>query len=488
MPHTILGLDIGDSAIAAVLLETGFRRRRILACARVPANAPDGIAGALQRLSARMNLRADGCVASLPADWAAFRRIPLPFKDSRRIRQALAFEMEPMLPFSIEEMLVDYGGTAGEGHVLAAAVSRSRVSEYLALLENAGIDPSVLDIRGVALVLRLMDLEDAPEQGVLLDTGPGKPVVILYSRRDILLIRPLAVEAPSFPRKDAPDPGPALQALCAEVQYTLQAFGGRERMPVRPEKVYVAGENLGSPAGLDHLSRLLGIPTETVRLREDAGIRIDRTAAEDWDPGAMTQALALALRRPKSAGGFNLRREEFARKSPLLGFGKEARAAAVFVILALSLLAVNLGLDFHLLKARYEALDHRISQVFRETFPEVTRIVDPVHQMKIRVKEPARSISPTGDEGLRDFRALDLLKAMSEEIPGSLDVSLSRLIMDRESLRISGETDTFNTVEAVKDRLAGSGYFRSAAISSANLDRAGGKILFEITLDVGAQR
>ena len=78
------------------------------------------------------------------------------------------------------------------------------------------------------------------------------------------------------------------------------------------------------------------------------------------------------------------------------------------------------------------------------------------------------------------------MKTMSEEIPASLDVSLSRLIMDRKSLRISGKTDTFNTVEAVKDRLAGSGRFRSAAISSANLDRDGGKVLFEITLDPGS--
>ena len=369
---------------------------------------PDGIAGAFDRLSAVINHRADRCMASLPANQAAFRRIQLPFKDGRRIRQALTFEMEPMLPFPIEDMLVDYAGAAGEGHVLAAAMSRSAVSEHLALLKNSGMDPSVLDIQGVALARRLMAAKDAPEQGALLDMGPGKAVLILFTRRDILLIRPLSTAAPFIPPKNAPHPEPIPRALCAEVEHTLHAFGGRERIPVRPEKMYIAGDNPFSSAPPDHLSRLLGMPAEAVRLQEEAGVRIDRAAAEDWDPGPMNQALALALGQPKPTGGFNLLREEFARKSSLLGFGKEARTAAVFLMIILTLLAVDFGLEFHLLKARYEALDQRITQVFRETFPGVTRIVDPVHQTRIRIKELARSISPNANNDASDFRALDL--------------------------------------------------------------------------------
>ena len=65
----------------------------------------------------------------------------------------------------------------------------------------------------------------------------------------------------------------------------------------------------------------------------------------------------------------------------------------------------------------------------------------------------------------------------------SLDVGLTNAIFDMETVRLSGRTDTFNTVDKIKNDLESSDYFKTAIISSAKLDRTGSKVEFEIKLE-----
>jgi general secretion pathway protein L len=47
---------------------------------------------------------------------------------------------------------------------------------------------------------------------------------------------------------------------------------------------------------------------------------------------------------------------------------------------------------------------------------------------------------------------------------------------------MSGDTDTFNAVDTIKNRLEPSDYFSAVTITSANLDRTGKRVQFEIKL------
>jgi Tfp pilus assembly protein PilN len=119
--------------------------------------------------------------------------------------------------------------------------------------------------------------------------------------------------------------------------------------------------------------------------------------------------------------------------------------------------------------------------VFSRTFPDVKRIVDPLQQMRVKVNEVKTSaISVPGTDS--NNKVLDLLKDMSDRIPKSLDVKMSRMVIDQETVRVSGKTDTFNTVDSIKTGLETSRYFSGVTISSANLDRTGKRVQFEIKL------
>ena len=151
------------------------------------------------------------------------------------------------------------------------------------------------------------------------------------------------------------------------------------------------------------------------------------------------------------------------------------------MILILAFLSADLGAEYYFVKNKNRTLDHDIMEIFKQTFPGIQRIVDPVQQMQVEIKEiKTSSISIPGMGG--DQKILDLLKDISERIPSSMDVLLNSIVVDPETVRISGETDTFNTVDGIKNGLEPSSYYSQVTIASANLDRSGKRVQFEIKL------
>jgi len=99
-----------------------------------------------------------------------------------------------MIPFPVEDVLVDftipYQGDNSE--ILAALVSRSYISEYLAALrQDTGIDPEILDIRVVPIASLLLTREGIPDNGLILELGSKSGTMILYMNKRISLIRQL---------------------------------------------------------------------------------------------------------------------------------------------------------------------------------------------------------------------------------------------------------------------------------------------------------
>ena len=151
------------------------------------------------------------------------------------------------------------------------------------------------------------------------------------------------------------------------------------------------------------------------------------------------------------------------------------------MILILAFLSADLGAEYYFVKKKNRMLDQDIMEVFKQTFPGIQRVVDPVQQMKVEINEIKTSAVSIPGMGA-DQKILDLLKDISERIPNSSEVLLNSMVVDPETVRISGETDTFNTVDSIKSELEPSPYYSQVTIASANLDRSGKRVQFEIKL------
>ena len=495
MPGKILGLDIDQNSITAVQVKSGLGKYELLACARVLIEGAEGIDNAIKEMSDQMDLDSDFYINAIPCERASYRNLQMPFKDLKKIRQAVPFEIETLVPFPIEDLVFDFvaDDRSAQGEILAVSISKSFVSEYLARLQGHGIDPDVLDIRCVPTVSWLLRQDGTSDDGLFLEIGETRVVMILFLNRQIVLIRSLfpAKAAASRPTPSQAgskangspqdtDPGEAyFNSFCTMVQNTLHSFSWKTQKPVNLERIYFDGPGADQSGAGEILTRLFAVPAEPIDVTKDRRIRIEDGACQDWDPALMSNALALAVRNPKRGRGLNFRKDEFDVKDRHFWVKKELKRVAVFVIVILSALAIDVGVDYHLLKKRCDMLDQKTMQVFKQAFPEATRIINPLQQMKIKINELNKS-SQSGSGS--NVMVLDILREISQRLPKSLEVHVSRMVVDNETVRISGRTDTFNTVDSIKSGLEPSSLFGTVTISSANLDRTGKQVQFEIKL------
>ena len=498
MPGKILGLDISQDYVTAVQVTSGLKGYQITSCFRIMIEEDGGLEEALTELSQNMELKSDTYLSSLPGEEVSYRNLQMPFKEHKKIRQTLPFEIETVVPFPIDDLVVDFNliDRPDQSEILAVSANKTYISGYLSTLQTFGIDPDVLDIRPVPTVSWLLDQEDTPDNGLYLEIGLNKNAIVLFLERRIVLIRTAIFDGGVIPLPNqngknsditydpnADEIESCLKSLCVTVKNTIHSFGWQTKRSISLENTFFNGIGSLYSGTKELLSRFLGTPVEQINISGDNRVRMDSNIARIWNPPLMDSALALALRDIKKGHGFNLRKDEFEVKRHHLGLKKEIRKAVAFLIIILLFLSADLGADYYFIKKRYEAITQKNIELFKQTFPEVKVTKDTLASLtKIKMNEIEKStiLLPGGINA--DQKIIDLLKDISQRVPKSLDMDVTNMVVDPESVRVTGETDTFNTVDNLKNRLEPSDFFPKVTISSANLDRTGKRVKFEIKL------
>ncbi len=209
---------------------------------------------------------------------------------------------------------------------------------------------------------------------------------------------------------------------------------------------------------------------------------MEKDVKNGWNPMLMNQALALAIRETKKSAGFNFALGEFGPKRKYEKFRKDFRWAAAIVFIILCAFGVDLYIDYHYDRAHLNRLKHEITDVFKKTCPEVTRIVDPIQQLKVKIAEAGNSSSGLNGAGA-GVKTLDIMKDISRLVPESTDFLITSFTFDGATVKIKGETDNFNSVDNIKNSLGKSNYFKNVAISSASLIKKGSRVGLDLRID-----
>jgi len=136
---------------------------------------------------------------SIPSSLVIFKELEVPFKDPDKIRMILDYEIESMLPFSMEESIIDFIITKQElketkSIILAAAVRKEDLSSILDIYTNAGIKPNniTIDLFAIySLYQQIPEYQEIKNASALVDLGLGSTRVSVLLDGQLRLTRVL---------------------------------------------------------------------------------------------------------------------------------------------------------------------------------------------------------------------------------------------------------------------------------------------------------
>jgi type IV pilus assembly protein PilM len=167
---SLVGLDIGSSAVKAVELKPSGRSYRVAAFGMQPV-PPDAIvdgaiidagavADAVRRVfDANKAFKAKEVCASLSGNAVIVKKITLPVMTPSELDDSIAWEAEQYIPFDIQDVNLDYQiletGTGAESRgsmdVLLVAAKKEKIGDYTGVIAQAGRTPIIVDVDAFAL-------------------------------------------------------------------------------------------------------------------------------------------------------------------------------------------------------------------------------------------------------------------------------------------------------------------------------------------------
>ncbi|MDZ7583087.1 MAG: type II secretion system protein GspL [Deltaproteobacteria bacterium] len=480
MGKRILGLDIQNKALAAVLVDSGLKESRVEAYTYIPfqEESDDPLAAALNLLVEEMPVEGCVCVVSLPADHVSFRNLRVPFRQIKKIKQILPFELEPMLPFPLEEVVIEFHPIKLDGHgeqtdLIAAACNVSGLSSILGLLGARHINPEIVTVSGYPSALCLARLGDLPDNALIVDVRSGSSTIFVMISGQLAMVRALPADRAYESHAEM---------LGQSIQRTLYAMEETGDRPFKPDKIFVTGPALGENGFEASLARLLNVPTERTDLVRDTQARIRVIPSDSWKPHQMNNALALALIEVIGIKGLNFRKGPFAIKKRWAEYKKNIMVTGGLAAGLLLVWLLTVSIDYYYKTKQLNTLNNRIAAVFQTTFPDVKKIVDPLQQMRVSIEEVRKvSLNPAGGQGNRLI--IDILNDISKSIPDDIDVKFSRTVIGEDNVVINGDSDTFNSVDAIKNRIEQSQAFKSVTIVSTTKEDASNRIKFRLKIE-----
>ncbi|MFQ5486508.1 MAG: type II secretion system protein GspL, partial [Desulfobacterales bacterium] len=474
-------LDIRCDVVSAVLVRKGIRGTSVEAHEQVrftDQKEPETtVSESLETITKNMDIAGSECAVSLPADLVSFRNIKVPFQDLKKIRQILPFELEPALPVAVEDVIVDFqpvylNERNGDTNIIAAAIEKSQVRKYLDTLSSFNIEPDIVTIGGYAVALCLAHLVGIPENRLLIDMGGEKSILFVVASNQTCLIRPLPMVSPSSSGK---------KIVPINVRRTLSAIDEIYPADIQPRHIMLTGGGIDDTEAMRHMDQILKIPMQPLNLAKATNIVKKIRPDTPWQPALMDSALALALLKVEGIKGINFCKGAFIPKKESTERKKNLMITGFLIGLVLILAFMSSLLDFRSMEKKVSDLDNQITHIFQTTFPRINTIVDPVQQMRVNIEDLKKKSLFFG-QAEKTIRHIDILNEISKQIPKETDIEITRLVIGEGDMTISGQTNTFNSVDDTKSKLETSGVFSQVKIDSANIDRSGNRVQFRLTI------
>ncbi len=500
MGKKALGIEIGDAHITGVVLDQSGKSAIVTACLCLPLADHLDVAQQACLLCEQLDWKEGACVFGLPLSLLSVRNLTLPFQDKKKIAQALPFEIEEQLIVPVDTLVTDFlvSETTDLGSsIVAFAADKTFLGELLEGLQGV-IDPDILVPGSVALAAQVVSQNREGKTLLLSSTDQHSITIVLiqgahplFYRRisypeQMILQPPFLFENGQVVATDMAAIEQFVRIISGSIERSLDYFHLEKASDRRPEKVLLTGCLAELDDMAEKMALALNLPVEKLDLHSAGIIDCSEAVCPQWKSHRFDQAASLALLGFGPKAAVNFRGNSFTKKRVVFSTRKQMMGT----ITAMAVLAVCfLGFmwnNYRLLQHRDKAAREEMSAIYKQTFPKITKVHEPYAEMKAALKTVQGPEAPT-PLFATDKRVLSLLADISARIPAAVVVQVNRLAIDRESILVKGTTDTYNSVDTIKNALSVSPRYKGVQIVSATADKEkkSGIVRFEIQLQLG---
>ncbi|MEE4254489.1 MAG: type II secretion system protein GspL [Desulfuromusa sp.] len=458
MKKRFLGLDIGSSCSYLTLLEYEKNElKNIRFFSSQCEELSDQLAELYGNVGGHLGI-GDRIAAALPAKSAYVRMLELPFRDTKKIAAAVPFSLSSQIPVSVEDCLtsaiINSKTTDGLSKVTAAAIPKKTVDQVLSAAQIAEIPLHILDLPPFSQVHLVAE---STKNALLIAVNPQETIISHIQSGELNGYQ-------LIPKKIQPKDNGDIQSLSRAIQ-ALTTSDKDEALPV-----FIVGD-----CDIEMLAKSLN------EMGYDAKELSLRLAGETVPP-AYFHATALAYRAAGTDDlkSFNFRSGEYALKGEWQKLKRALWIAAGLTMISLVIVAAAAIIQYRSKATQANMLQGEMTQLFRQTFPATTTIVDIPLQMTSSIRELRENITFIGGS---QPQVLSILKLLSESTD-NLQLEVEELSIGSGEVKVNGNAPSFDAINKATEQLGNSPLVEQVQVADAQMALKGDKINFRLILDL----
>ena len=446
----------------------------------------DPLTKALQAIFSKIGYY-DEVYTTISSSFVVFKEMRLPFTSREKIAMVIDFEIEPLLPFSLRDAVVDFIITKEiteekSSEILVTAVQKQHIINLLAVFEKAGVNPDRIIVDMIALYglyKRIPAYNDLQGGAALIDIGYYTTRIALMVNAQLKTIRTLpkgvlsitkatatALNVPpnevldkmirfgtedEHSTKYTKEMHKAITSLLDEINFTFTSFVAQvlDRNPIA--KIVLVGDGSAIKELTKYLTEKIKVPCEqfnTAALLEDPTIEVKNDCVITT---ANLISVSAALSSTSFLEGYNLKSKELTTPS----YSRLLKQSITMLVLTVTLFATLMThytlqtrkLEKEITSSQQEAL-HSLKEVFKSVEDE-TSLNDAIETAQLDLKQQEETWFAFSNKSRASFLQC-LLELASKIDQKSIGLDVEQLTIAEGTITLKAEVrdhDALKTLE-----------------------------------------
>ncbi len=528
MFENIAVFDIGTSSVKMLTARTGLRDFQVTSYAieEIDLNAEnkqDEIDRALETILNENELKGYTVVTVFPTDKLITRNISFPFKNHDQISEVLPFEVEDLMPFPLEDMVIDFqlipALSEDDAIILFAAARKDSVRTLLESLSRHNLHPVKMSIEPNSLFECYKYFNTIQHESIIqLDIGHTKSLItiaesdsLLFSRNisfgvrdiyqdiadhmklDLVEIKQIfennPIDLTSYENNIHRDVHESLGVskskfkniykmindnisyLVEQVLLSVKAFTA-EYSERNFSRIFISGGGSQITGVGTILSNEMDLPVVAQPFMKE----ISESVVQTQFPVAFGTLIDYLNTKKKT---INLLKDEFETSSAGLS-RKMYYLAASFIILTLIVILINIISSLVLRSQSEEYYSQLLTKRFQKYFHMQKEIRDPVKEATRLYKDMKKEVDNLESFLKTDVKVLETMKTILQYFPSESSFELNNMVINENIIRIDGIIDSGSKIDQFKNKLNESNIFESVVLNT-NIQK-GNNVRFAMTI------